>query len=615
MDDYVRRQRGSKATITDTGERAAKSTLVVGFVAFIIATAVAHATPATGYELSIYWGTPASFWASISVAMLASLVVSLSPITGRVRQAALVLGGACIVALAGLPVLRGYYFYGTGDALSHLGFTRLFASGAMSPTGLLHPGVHLISIFVDGASASGLQPALMLTVVAFFLLFVVFVPLCAVAIAGREVALGLGLFSAALLLPINNVSVHPLVHPISQAILFLPFQLFLLVSYITQSAEGDGLTEATPVGILLAVTSAAIALIHPQQALNVIFLFSVIALLQFLFRRYQPGHVLAQHRTLYAQTAFAMLIFGIWAPRSPRVQNTSTGLVNGLLGAAPAADEITQRGASLSDLGGSLEGLFLKLFLASLVFSLVAGVFMLASLTGRLDGSLPERNSVVKYLTLGFVPVFGLFAVFFAASYTTQPFRYLGVLMVAVTIVGAVALAYTTDRFERAGGGRLARTALAVGFAALLVLSLMALHSSPYIYQGNSQVTESQMGGYETAFDIRDPDIPFTGVRGGPKRYLDAIYGPGTPQRTEFPGDDASVPGGVFDNTSYAEYYETDRYLVVTESDVERETILYDGFRYSEAGFDALDSTPGINRVQANGALDLYIVQGDPEQA
>jgi hypothetical protein len=615
MGEHIRRPQRETVTTNETEVRAAKATLVVGFVAFIIATAAARATPANGYELSIYWATPDTFWAGVSVAILASLVVSLSPVAGRVRQAALVLGGACIVALAGLPVLRGYYYYGTGDALSHLGFTRLFASGAMSPTEFLHPGVHIISILVDGASATGLRRALMLTVVTFVLVFVVFVPLCAVAITGRKAALGVGLFSAALLLPINNVSVHPLVHPISQAILFLPAQLFLLSSYLTQSAEGDGLTEVTPVGILLAVTSAAIVILHPQQALNVVFLFGVIALLQFLSRRYRPHNIVARHRTLYAQTAFVSLVFGIWAPRSPRFQNTATALVNGLFGGAPPADEITQRGVSLGILGGSLEELFLKLFLASLVFSVIAGVFVVASMTGRFDGSLPERNSLVKYIALGFVPGFGLFAAFFMASYTTQPFRYLGFLMVAVTVIGAAALAHIDGWFERRGSRRLVRTALVVGFAALLLLSATALHSSPYIYQSNSQVTESRMGGYETAFGIRDPDIAFAGVSGGPKRYVDAIYGPGTPQRTGFLGDDASVPGRVFDDASYVEYYETDRYLVVTESDVQREVVLYDGFRYSEAGFDSVATTPGINRVQASGGLDVYLIRGETEQA
>jgi hypothetical protein len=38
-----------------------------------------------------------------------------------------------------------------------------------------------------------------------------------------------------------------------------------------------------------------------------------------------------------------------------------------------------------------------------------------------------------------------------------------------------------------------------------------------------------------------------------------------------------------------------------------------DGFRFAAPGFRSLDSTPGIDRVQANGGLQMYLINGTSE--
>jgi hypothetical protein len=52
-----------------------KLLLIAGFLGLAGATTVALDTPATGYEPSIYGGTPPLFWLGIAVAVLTALVV------------------------------------------------------------------------------------------------------------------------------------------------------------------------------------------------------------------------------------------------------------------------------------------------------------------------------------------------------------------------------------------------------------------------------------------------------------------------------------------------------------------------------------------------------------
>jgi hypothetical protein len=250
------------------------------------------------------------------------------------------------------------------------------------------------------------------------------------------------------------------------------------------------------------------------------------------------------------------------------------------------------------------------MFLVSGVLSLIAGLVMLATLTRRLDDS-PDRNALLTYLTVAFAPIFVLFLAFMVASLSVQQFRYLGFIMMFVTILVAVAFADGIP-FGLPIRSPTTRTTLAVGvFALLLVPQLAMVFSSPYIYQPSSQVTERTMEGYETSFEHRDSEVWHTGIRGGPRRYVDAYHGTTgsntAADGTTFEGKDEMIPFAVWGN-NMTEFYSRCRYVALEQSDYQREVGLYDGFRYSEAGFERMETDPRIHRVQSNGDFRLYVV-------
>jgi len=158
----------------------------------------------------------------------------------------------------------------------------------------------------------------------------------------------------------------------------------------------------------------------------------------------------------------------------------------------------------------------------------------------------------LTYLTVAFGPIFVLFAAFMVASLSVQQFRYLGFIMVFVTIFVAVAFADGIP-FGLPIRSPTTRTTLAVGVFALLLVPWPAMvFTSPYIYQPSSQVTERTMEGYETSFEQRDPEVLHTGVRGGPRRYVDAYHGTtgtNSRRRTTFEGKDEMIPFGVWGTT------------------------------------------------------------------
>lgn len=604
----------SARTARRTGSPLSKLVLGSGYVLVALGVLAAHTEPATGYELSTYASTPALFFVGVGGALLVSLWLSaLGQGRTLVRDGALLLGGLSVFSLVMLPMIRGYYLFVGGDSLTHLGWMRELLGGSLEPTGLLYPGIHMVTVFVSEVTGIRLGLAQMYVTFAYVAVFVVFVVLCVRLVGRQKWAVPVGLFAGLLLLPNNNISVHIVAHPITQSLLLLPFALYLLLRYVRQDSEWmNPLGAATQNGLLLVLASLSLILVHPQGALNFILVMLTLAGTQYLFRRYRPDTIISTHRPLYVPAAIAIAAFILWSVRYDRVRSATTGTLTGLLTNPVPGDEITQRSTSIADIGGSVGLLFVKLFLVAALFSLAAGLFALAWRTGRLEERFPGRNALVTYLVLALVPLVGLFVLFFISSANTMHFRYLGFMMVLVTILGALAITEGADRLTGTLSDSSAAIALVLVFCLLLPLPLATVHSTPFIYKSSSGVSEMHYEGANQTFETMDRDVAFAGIRSGPKRLLDARYGTETTKTMPFRGEGvpSAIPSEVW-GTNLSTYYDSPRYVPVDASDYQREAVLYDGLRYDQRGFDELDSSPRIQRVQSNGEYRLYLLQGD----
>lgn len=590
--------------------RLEKLTLVAGFCALAAGVFIAHRSPAHGYELSIYRSTPLLFWVGAGLALLLGTAVAVSA-PDWYRTLGLVLGGGTVLTIASLPLVRGYYFYGPGDSLTHLGWAKDIISGNMPAYDLLYPGTHTIAIVVHEATGMALTQSMLVMVSAFVLVYLLFVPLAVGAVVDDDRAVTYAAISGFLLLPINTISVFIMPHPTSQAILFLPLILYLVAKYVTLSNPRRVPILGTGAGALLALASIAVVFVHPQQAANVILLFGGVIVVQFIYRLFRKEHAIAHHRALYSQTFFLGAMFLAWSPFHQRSGGAVHALINSLLSDPTAGADSAHAAASLSQLGGSIRLLFLKLFLVSFVFLLLAGILMLGGLLGRVRGT--DANAFSKYLAIGTVPLFVLFVAFFIASYAQFHFRILGFLMVPVTMLGAIALARGVD----AAGRRLPNDGPVSGFivilfAIMLVLSLLTIFHSPYMYQTSGQVSDGEMTGFSTALAHRG-DVKFTGLRASGKRYSDGILGYEASRRADFRGE------GIYGNYNATEknftagrlehVFDGPRYLPITDAARARELSVYRGLRFPERGFRTLESQPGVDRVQSGGGFDLYYIK------
>jgi len=616
---------GSTQSTSHQGEVRA----VLGFLSLAAALLVGHTSPARGYEVSVYTATPTAFWVALGVATAIGVSLSLTPKTSRsIRSLGCVLLAGTILTVVAIPTIRGYFFYGPADSMTHLGWVRDIASGRLDPLGFLYPGVHTSSLLVSELAGLSVTYSIETVVLVFFVVYVVFTPVVVTFMADGWWAVPIGLLTALLFLPVNNISVFRMAHPTTQAILFSPFLLYLTFLYLDNSnpywSERHEKLVKRPsrTGVLLLAAGISLLYLHPQVTASVLAVLAAVSVVQLLARSRWPETTVANHRLLVGHTALLSVAFGLWAPRHGRTSNAVDGVVDGVIGlfggGTDPADGAATRGESIAEIGGGIEILFAKLFGVSLVFCLVTAVLIAVALYRVWNGSLSNDNTFVTYAATGLTALTVVFIVYFLSSVTTQYFRQLGLVMVLVSAIGAAGFARVVaaggnSRADQFGAGngpspsRLGLLALKVLMVVLLITSLVTLYRSPYMLQPSDHVPEQHMDGHEIAFERMNNDHTFMGMRTTGGRERDAIYGVQRARSSRF--DNVAVPPPVFNTGNYTETYNDSRYVLITERDRTRELDVFRQLRYERQGIDRLESQDHVDRILSNQEIQLYLYE------
>jgi hypothetical protein len=593
--------------------------LIIGYISLCLATIIAWLRPATGYESSIYGGTPSSFWVGILIALTAALAASFRPNRTH-RVAGVALAGMSIITIVALPIIRGYYWLGEGDSLTHIGFTLNIQNGLLPLQGFRYPAVHTIGILISDVTGVSLFQSLLLVIPAFVLLFFLFVPLAVRELVPSLTTTTVGVFSGLFLLQMNFLGVHTQVHPTSQALMIVPLILFLFIANYLRSDRRLFLPFVTAV--------TALVLSHPQQAANLLILLSSMTVIGLIHSQRWTGDSQTRYWDLLVPTLATGALFWLWVGNLARFETALAGFVSHLLLVETGtATEVTSRSVSLSQIGGSIEGIFLKIFSVALLFCLLTGSMMIEGFNrvfiSRTDinrkwSTIPDTGNetgtvLILYLLFGVVGIIGIFLAYLFANITSQYFRHYGFMMVIISITGSIPLAqlvaYLSERFRLPSKN----TVYAIVVFLLLLLSIPVIHPSPYIYQPSGHVPESQVNGYETSFDYRDENIVYRFVRSSASRYHDATHGWKVRESKE--DVNARKIPDHFADRGLINYFDQRAYIGVTGADRVRDPAIFNGLRFNQSDFQYLESEKGINKIQTSNEFDLYLVEPQPTRS
>ncbi len=583
--------------------------LAGGFFALAAAILIARRSPPVGYELSIYSGTPTAVWVALGVALSVALGVTLAA-RGVYQGIGITLGAGTVTAVVALPAVRNYRFQGRGDGLTHVGWTAGIVEGSMAPQELFYPGVHAVGSALSLVAGVPIERALMIAVVAVFVPFVVFVPLVVREISTTGAAVGFAAVASWLVLPINNVATHTGVHPNSNALFFAPVVLFAIVAYLNRGGDLEPTFGVSAYSLVLVVLGVGMLAIHPQQFINVVVLLGVISAVQFVARGRYADHPIVEQPTAYAHTAVFAALFAVWVVSNERFRRAFSGLVYGVfVQDIGTGGEVEQRDTSLAEIGATLDELFAKMFLVSALVALVVALFVLVVWLGKSRVGR-ETKAFVTYFGLALAPLGVMFGIYFVGT-ANMAFRQVGFMFVVVTILAGIGLARGVGWLSRGLTAPGANVVASVALGACLVLSLMIVFSSPFIYVPSQQVTDQTMSGYGSAIDHGE-DRPYAGFGHGVDRYGHAIEGLESEEMTNYEGTGlGEVDVDEFEDGNYGDAYGgVDYYFAVDEYDTTREFEVWRGLHHSEEALEGVDAYPGADKVVANEEFRLYAIDG-----
>lgn len=569
-----------------------KVPLILSSVLLSIGVFQAHLVPAHMYELSIYTATPLTFWVGVVSSIVTSIVFII--LFKKEYQVGLFLCTLSIIAVFSLPLIRGYYFFGEGDALTHLGDAKALRAGLFDPLNSFYPSGHILSIIIDKTLNIPIERAMLFPGLISILMFVIGVTLMIRRLYERRFTTVIAGFSALLLLVVGRNGVHFVPNMIGRLYLICPLLLAIL-SISNQDWRHY---------ILFIISSVGLLFFHAQIMLSLVLILTGISL-AYLIKNLQLREITIHRHTSFSATIVSGIILCTWIITKKKFANAASGLIISLIAPSPGADS-TSSVSSLRQVGGSVVEIFLKLFAPHTLFVSITStvcistlyLFFIKSQDRNLD-EFGDEDKLAILLTFGLLLIFLLFVVTFVAS--VHYMRYFYTAMVLVTLLGVIGV----KRLDIPSRDFSTRLITSVTLIILVISILLVAFPSPYIYLHNSQVTESQMHGYKTTFENREESIDFVKVRSPPQRYFDATRGFAMGNDQEITA--VKTPDHFADH-QLVQYYDEKQYLPVTQADRTRDPTVYGGFRYNRSDFRYLDNQEDINKVQSNNQYDLYLI-------
>jgi len=561
------------------------------------------------YELSIYEGVSGSYVALLLFILVGALNYIRKDSGHLTTRLSILLVWLCVMSIVILPFLKGYFFIGEYDALTHLGYVRDIFRGDIEPFQIPYPFIHVFAVMVHIVGALTTRRSLLFVTFVFPFLYMVFTPLAVRRIDRNSIVFLFATFSGILLLPIYHISSHMHTHPSSQALLLIPLLIFLLVPALEHSAKRYT--------FLFTIGFISLVLLHPQQGANLVMILFGASIFQ-LVSRYSGW---TDSKTLSSWILTYLFIAGIifWL----RVQNLSifaiifrsftTSLFEPL-----STSKAVERSATLSKLGGSTSLLFLKLFFVRLIYCIGAAVGMVAVTFQLVEIEnldlrqyIPAEDSKRAYLfhlTGGYLMVFLLFMGFLVSNISDIYHRYLAFMFVIMTIMAAIPMGRGIEQIGESLPRIKPRTLLVIFTLVIITVTLPIVHSSPYIYKTSQHVSESQYSGFKTTFRYADDDVRFNNIGSPVSRYGHATVGT-VKDRDDYYPRGMDSPGGLpphVANRSLSTNMTAPMYLTSTTAGRKRHIQLYDGFFHNRSDFKYLETESSLHKISTNGGFTLY---------
>lgn len=554
---------------------------------------------AQGYEISIFDVFPIYLWIFIAVTIIISIFTLLNnDLDVRTRKITLLLFLLTDFLILCLPLIRGYFFYGRGDVLTHLSYiTDIMVSGKISIDNF-YPISHIFeTIFIQ---ISGINPklAIMGTPALFFLIYMSGTYLLTKFITKNlDKILFLFAFSGILLYSYFG----SMFLPNSLSFTFLP-----LILYVLAISFNDNYSNVS-YSVLLIILLFLTAFFHPLNSINLIIMF-IIVLFSILVVKWRDT---SGAKNLNPSRVINMILilgvtFVIWFTSYAVFQRSFKKVYDWLVynvGTTPIASYHESVFSSNWSNFEILRNVFLS-YGNEIIFILISGFVLILIIKNMKKFNININYKLFKiFLPLNFIVFLLMSGVLLTGSFgLTNPQRELIYVLFFSMLLNGL---FLYDWINKKGGKKYLKIIIFTLFLSLAALTgIYSTYSSLAMGTTNFQVTESELVGSNFLFEHVNPNVIIYSLNNEVTRYSDVINGVRFTEKVRYkyfldPPKDLNFKNGS-----------NNQYMVLNEYSLQRySTYLKNDPNYSKKDLDSLQNNSLLSKFYDNGDMRLWIIQ------
>ena len=601
---------------SDDANRLIKIIAIIAFTFIISAlTIIAKTPPASGYEISIYDAYPWYFWVFIIGSIFMGQIILIRSALGK-NDNFWIFGLLAILTtntlLLFMPFIRGYYIYGRGDVLTHIGYINDIFRTASIGTNNFYPLDHILAASLSYVTCISVERVVNIIPPIFSLFYIISTYLLARQLFERkgEVLFVLA-FTSILLFSNGNLMFAPSV----QSFFLLPFVLYL---YFKSRATRTPLEF----GLLLIISLFLIVFFHPMTTLFLIFIFLILEFYLLIYKSIDKTHCIeppkSQKRGAFNVILISFVTFFTWSFSFTVITNSFTHVLHWLLYEIGRtefmtySDLITRTQPDFFDLIKVIlntYGQIIILGFLSLIFSIyIYNIWRRHTSEQKLNFYLIFFS--IMSIIFAFLSIIFFFNDFIIGFGRVSKYSF---FFSSVFVALSFYLSLTRPKLS-INKRRFISLSLCAVLIVLVCFSTFNLYFSPIIKIPNHQVSEAEIDGMTWFFDHRDEEMLIQELGISQKRFHDAKFGISIPSKKIRSGL-ITLPVDHFEyinETSLGDYYEDQRYLLIPVLGRIYYPELHPKYekywRFTSEDFCMLEQDNTVLRICDNGNINIYLV-------
>jgi len=595
-------------------DRFFKIILITGFfLILVVLTILLGVGPASTYEFSIYDAYPWYFWVFLLSAILCGQGVIIgSAITQSKKNYWFF--GLCVILLSNvlllfMPIIRGYYIFGDGDVLTHIGNMKdILQTSHIGEN--QYPIDHILGVIIHVISGLSLSDITFIIPPLFSFFFILSMYYVGKVIFSNQ-------FERLILLVLASIlcfgEFHLAFTPNSQAIFLVPLILYL--AFKVYYSENNNKYH-----ILLLLMSTLIVFYHPLVAIMVVLILCLMEIMQYVLKKYQKS-ILKKVNFTYT-IIFILTVFLIWSSYLFTIIWVMKPIIGRIFGDETVKSELQNNFNLISKV------MFDPIYLLNLILNvygqwIVFGILSLLSI-GLIFKSIKNQKTELNFsggiTVLGFI----VFSILSAAIFLMinsfgfgRIFSFASIFSLLLIPTGVYLFLYNNSHDLVLSRKKIIKLlGVILVFFCITYFSVFNLYYSPIIKQPNVQVPKSDYIGMSTFFPYWDESFPILEFGLFSFRFDHAIYGPSS-GRLNFADTnyDNFIPPDHFgyqNETQSRILFDSSKYLILNDHGRGFYPKIYpefpDKWRFITQDFERLKSDNKVQQVYSNKNLEIFIL-------